>query len=215
MTPVLLPIKELQSTKSRLAVDLPRRAVELITVAMLKDLVECMKNVPEVDTVFVVTPDKTLANIAIGRGAEAMLIETPGLNPSLDVATRRICALGASRVLITLGDVAGALPKEVSKLFRSLDEQGGKGVVLAPSGDGGSSALLRAPADALPNRFGKNSASTHRDLVKKAGIPYTEPNLPSMIVDLDRVTDVAALLENPGAKYTKQVLNGLDLERKT
>ena len=215
MTPVLLPIKELQSTKSRLAVALPRRAVELITVAMLKDLVECMKNVPEVDTVFVVTPDKTLANIAIGRGAEAMLIETPGLNPSLDVATRSICALGASRVLITLGDVAGALPKEVSKLFRSLDEQGGKGVVLAPSGDGGSSALLRAPADALPNRFGKNSASTHRDLVKKAGIPYTELNLPSMIVDLDRVTDVAALLENPGAKYTKQVLNGLDLERKT
>tara|TARA_Y100000590_G_scaffold205352_1_gene232880 strand:- start:2437 stop:3084 length:648 start_codon:yes stop_codon:yes gene_type:complete len=215
MTPVLLPIKELQSTKSRLAVDLPRRAVELVTVAMLKDLVECMRNVPEVDTVFVVTPDKTLANIAIGRGAEAMLIETPGLNPSLDVATQRICSLGASRVLITLGDVAGALPKEVSKLFRSLDEQGGKGVVLAPSGDGGSSALLRAPADALPNRFGKDSASTHRDLVKKAGMPYTELNLPSMVVDLDRVADVAALLANPGAKYTKQVLNGLDLERKT
>ena len=142
-----------------------------------------------------------------------MLIETPGLNPSLDIATQRICELGASRVLITLGDVAGALPREVSMMFEALYDQGDEGVVLAPSDDGGSSALLRAPADGLQNRFGKNSACTHRDLARKARIPYTELSLPSMAIDLDRVEDASALLAAPGAKLTKQVLRELGLER--
>lgn len=211
MTPVLLPVKELRSTKSRLAADLPREAVEQITLAMLQDLVDCMRAVPEIDRIFVVTPDAELAATAEAYGAETLLLSVPGLNASLDAATRKLCELGAERLLITLGDVAGALPEEVSSLFRTLEDLGGEGVVLAPSDDGGSSALLRAPADALANHFGKDSASVHRELAKAAALPYAERVLPSLSVDLDRLSDVPALLATPGAPRTKQALRALNL----
>ncbi len=160
---------------------------------------------------FVVTPDAKIAEIAQSFGAEAMLLDVPGLNPSLDEATRRVCEMGASRLLITLGDVACALPEEISTLFERLDDQGGLGVVLAPSDDGGSSALLRAPADGLANRFGKNSAALHRELAKSVGLAYSECRLPSLAVDLDRLADVPALLASPGAPNTKATLRALKL----
>ncbi len=83
-------------------------------------------------------------------------------------------------------------------------------MVLAPSRDGGTSALLREPHAVIPNRFGKESAAAHRDLARRGGVPYSELPLPSLAIDLDRVEDVEALLRlERGAERTRALLREL------
>jgi 2-phospho-L-lactate guanylyltransferase (CobY/MobA/RfbA family) len=109
-----------------------------------------------------------------------------------------------------LGDVAGARAEDLAALFDALDGLGGRGVVLAPSRDGGTSALLRAPFDVIPNHFGKESAAAHRDLARSRGVPCSELPLPSLAIDLDRVDDVEALLRiERGAERTRALLREL------
>ena len=83
-----------------------------------------------------------------------------------------------------------------------------KGVSIVPL-----SALLRAPWDAIPNRFGKHSAAAHREAALLAGLPYSELPLASLAVDLDRIEDAEALLASPDAPRTRALLEELGLGR--
>jgi 2-phospho-L-lactate guanylyltransferase (CobY/MobA/RfbA family) len=134
----------------------------------------------------------------------------PGLNPSLDAAGLELAERGIRGLLVVLGDVAGALAEDLGALFDALDGLGGRGAVLAPSRDGGTSALLRAPHAVIPNRFGKNSAAAHRDLARRGGVPCSELSLPSLAIDLDRARDVEDLLRvERGADRTRALLREL------
>jgi 2-phospho-L-lactate guanylyltransferase len=207
----LVPVQSLAAGKSRLARALPRGAVERLVLAMLGDVVEALRGVPELDAVVVVTPDPRAAREAAGAGAEALLRDDPGLNPALDAGARALAARGLEALLVVLGDVPAARPDEIGRLFEALRGLGGRGVVLAPTRDGGTSALLRAPWDAIANRFGKESAAAHRAAARAAGVAYGELPLPSLAIDLDRPEDALALRGVPGAPRTRALLAELGL----
>jgi 2-phospho-L-lactate guanylyltransferase len=212
MNAALVPVKPLAAGKSRLAGALPREALERLGLAMLGDLVTALRAVPALGRVAVATPDPRVAREAEALGAEALLRDDPGLNPSLDAAAHELAAgsgPGLEALLVVLGDVPAAAPAELASLFDALHSLGGRGVVLAPSRDGGTSALLRAPFDAIPNRFGPDSAAAHRAAARDARVPLRELVLPSLAVDLDRPEDALALLAGRGAPRTRALLEEL------
>jgi 2-phospho-L-lactate guanylyltransferase len=211
-TAALVPVKHLHSGKSRLARELERGVVERLILAMLEDIVEALRNVGSLDPVAVVTPDPEVASAARACGARALLRPDPGLNPSLDAAAKTLAGEGATALLVMLGDVAGAQAEEIAELLKTLDALGGQGVVLAPTADGGTGALLRAPYDLIPNRFGPESAEAHRDLAAQAGVPFRELTLASLAIDLDSREDLEAFLASPrGGPRTRRLLQGLGL----
>ncbi len=207
----VIPVKQLADTKSRLARDLPRDAVDRITLAMLADLLDCLHGVGRLDRIVVVTPDSDIADLAKQSGADPLVLRDPGLNLSLDAARQKLLDEGAKELLVVLGDVAGATPGDVGQMYSALDELGGTGVVLAAANDGGTSALLRAPGDLIGHRFGRDSADAHRALARDAGVPFRELVLPSLAVDLDQLRDVPGLLRTDGARRTRQLLEDLGL----
>lgn len=189
MIPALVPFKARHLAKSRLRPGLGP-ATEPLTLAMLGDVIECLLAVDELEPVFVVTPDEQVAAAARELGARALVRDDPGLNPALDAAAAEIA--GQSRaLLIVLGDVPGARPEEIREM---LEAAPGRGVVLAPSRDGGTSALLRVPPDVIPGAFGPESAARHRKLARAAGVACVELSLPSLDIDVDDVHDLGALL---------------------
>jgi len=195
----LVPVKALDAGKSRLVASLTRGQIERLSLAMLDDVVGCLLGVDAIDQVAVVTPDARVGERARELGALALVRDDPGLNPSLDGACSELAAAGADTLLVLLGDVAAARAEDIDALFASLQGLGGEGVVLAPSRDGGTSALLRAPWDAIPNRFGKHSAAAHREAALAAGLAYAELPSDSLAIDLDRVEDAEALARATGA----------------
>jgi 2-phospho-L-lactate guanylyltransferase len=204
----LVPVKRLDEGKSRLQGVLERHALERLTLAMLADLLEALRAAPEVNRVIVLTPDPAVAAAARAAGAEALERDDGGLNPALLRAGAELAASGVQRLLVVLGDVPGALPDEIGALFHALTGLGGRGVVLAPSRDGGTAALLRAPHDAIPPRFGEDSARAHRDLARALGVPFAEVALPSLALDVDRPEDLLSL-SGPGATRTRALVGEL------
>jgi 2-phospho-L-lactate guanylyltransferase len=201
MIAAVVPVKAVDASKTRLRADFDGDAVRLLAAAMLRDVLDALAAVPAIARVVVATPDAAVARIARSSGAEALLRDDPGLNAAIESATARLAAEGADAVLVMLGDVAGARPEEIVQLIASLD---GDGVALAPSRDGGSSALLRVPHDAIAAGFGPESAKVHRERALSAGVRFEECALPSLAIDVDRREDLERLIASDApAKHTR------------
>lgn len=196
MTTALIPVKNLEDSKSRLLSRLPDATRKRLTLAMLEDLIEALLATPSIERIAVTTPDETVAGHAREAGAEVLLRLEPGLNAALEDGRARLCPDGGD-LLFVLGDVAGALAADFRRL---LDAAKGArpGVWLAPSADGGTSALLHHPAGLIPCCFGPDSAKRHREAAEAAGVPFHELALPSLAIDLDQPEDLDAFLATEG-----------------
>ena len=193
MIAAVVPVKALPASKSRLRRDFDSPLVERLAAAMLRDVVDALAGVPALARVVVVTPDADVAAVARSAGAEALLRNDPGLNAAVDAAAAVVGGGEGDGLLVVLGDVAGARSEEIAQLIDALDEPG---VALAPSRDGGSSALLRAPRDVIPAGFGPESARVHRLRAERAGVRFREVLLPSLAIDVDQREDLEALLRS-------------------
>jgi 2-phospho-L-lactate guanylyltransferase len=185
----VVPVKALADSKSRLFPERPRRDVEALSLAMMADVIACLRAVSEIARAWVVTPDAEVAQRAEQEGAGVLLRPDPGLNAAIEAASAAVAAPGDG-VLVMLGDVAAADPSEVAQLVAAAPA---RGVALAPSRDGGTSALLRRPADVIPARFGRDSAKRHREAAAAANAPLVELALPSLAIDVDLLEDALAI----------------------
>ena len=209
MIAAVVPAKSLAGAKSRLLRQLPQPAVERLCLAMLCDVVDALRAVPELARVAVVTPDPAVAAAAREAGAEVLLRPDPGLNAAVEAASAIVAPGAEDGALVVLGDVAGARSREIGRLLRALP---GRGVALAPSRDGGTCALLRVPRDVIPAGFGPDSARVHRERAARAGVACVELELPSLAIDVDEPEDLAALRRSGSAgPRTLAVLGELEV----
>lgn len=211
----LVPVRRLGVGKSRLRPPLDPGASADLARAMLEDVLGALAETRGVAERAVVTDDPAVAEAAAAAGARVVRHPEEGLSPSVDAGAAALAASGAEGVLIVLGDVAGALAEDLEALVGALGSLGGRGAVLAPARDGGSSALLRAPHDVLPSRFGPGSAERHREAARGAGVPFRELDLPSLRIDVDETEDLELLLRDRSprglrsAPRTREVLRRL------
>lgn len=207
MTTALIPVKRLEESKSRLLPQLPDGRRQALTLAMLEDLIESLSRTRGIDRIAVTTPDPIVAERASAAGAEILIREEPGLNAALEDGRERLRTVEDDMILIVLGDVAGALPEDFSKLLDAAGPSDAPGIWLAPSSDGGTSALLQRPSIAIPCCFGRDSAKRHREAAQAAEIPFFEIELDSLAIDLDHPEDLQAFLKTKsGGRRTRVLL---------
>lgn len=207
MTIALIPVKRLEESKSRLLPQLPDAQRQALTLAMLEDLIEALAQTPGIDRIAVTTPDSLVADRASKAGAEILMRAEPGLNAALEDGRQRLFPESDDGFLIVLGDVAGAMPEDFSTLLKAGSGSNSDGVWLAPSSDGGTSALLQIPANAIPCCFGRNSSKRHREAAVAAGIPFFEIELASLSIDLDQPEDLDAFSKTQsGGRRTRALL---------
>ncbi|MHC4408733.1 MAG: 2-phospho-L-lactate guanylyltransferase [Planctomycetota bacterium] len=187
MIGAVVPVKTLPHAKSRLRPWLDRPTVERLAIAMLGDVLETLQRVRALDRIAVATPDLRLAEVARSAGAEVLSAAVAGLNPAIEAACAQLAPATDDAALVVLGDVAGAQAEDVEALLEAGPR---RGIALAPSSDGGTSALFRAPRDVIPAAFGPDSARAHRDLAVNAGVPFEELALPSLAIDIDERQDL-------------------------
>ncbi len=209
MIPAVVPVKALADAKSRLFPDRARRDVEALSLAMMGDVIECLRATRGVGRVVVVTPDRGVADAAIAEGGEALLRDDPGLNPAIEGASAEVAG-GADGVLVMLGDVAAA---DADELARLVADAPARGIALAPSSDGGTSALLRRPHDVIAAHFGRDSAKRHRETAAAAGVACVEFALPSLAIDVDFGEDARAILALDSlGRRTRALLEGWGMD---
>ncbi len=207
MIGAVVPVKTLPSAKSRLLPWLDRPLVERLVIAMLGDVLEALQRVRALDRIAVATPDPRLAEVARKAGAEVLSASVAGLNPAVEAACAVLAPTPDDAALVVLGDVAGAQAADVEAL---LDAGARRGVALAPSSDGGTSALLRRPRGIIPAAFGPDSARAHRGLAVSAGAAFEELALPSLAIDIDGRQDLEKFASSASAgRRTRALLREL------
>jgi 2-phospho-L-lactate guanylyltransferase len=202
----LIPVKDLDQAKARLAPVLDGAARRELVLAMLHDVLAAATGCSAIDSVAVVTRDPLVLALAASLGAEG-LPEAGDLNEALDAAARRVGLRGVTRVAVIAADLPFARAEGIAPVIED-----GAAVALVPSKDGGTNALACAPG-AFGFAFGPDSAARHVAAAHAAGLRAARLALPDLVLDIDTPEDLESLrseIDRAGT-HTRAALERLGL----
>ena len=190
----LVPVRSLSGAKSRLGEPLDAEERANLVLGLLQRTVEAALNATRLAGVVVVSMDAELLRQARVMGAASLLQETNGLNEGLDEA-RIAAGIAATAVMVLPADLPDVTASAIDRLAEAAaialrDEPDKTLVALVPDRHGtGTNALLVAPPNAIPFRFGEGSRAAHAAAAKSAGASYLELDGP-LTFDVDTPDDL-------------------------
>jgi 2-phospho-L-lactate guanylyltransferase len=189
----VVPVKELGRAKARLAPALDAGARRALMLAMLEDVLDALAGANGLAGIFVATLDPEA--IAMGqRFGAGISAEDAGRGHTEAVAcVARHLASDHAAMLTLPADIPLVRPADIDAIVAA--GASGQGFVIVPSRDGaGTNAVLCAPADLVPLRFGAPSFLPHLAAARARGIEPCVLDLPRIALDIDEPADLAALL---------------------
>ncbi|MEM7533445.1 MAG: DUF2064 domain-containing protein [Chloroflexota bacterium] len=122
------------------------------------------------------------------------IADNDSLNIALEQARSHAIEAGATAILVLPADLPRLNQTDLVQLCTAADELNSeRGMVIAPSHDGGTNALWLQPPQAIPFAYGLNSFAQHCRLAEQANIPYTIVDSPTLAFDLDWPDDLEGL----------------------
>lgn len=189
----------LASTHSGAGLDPRERAI--LASAMLSDVVSALRGAP-LDNIVVAASDAPAAAVAGALGVDVVR-DPPGSDLN-DAVRAAVSAIPCEALLIVTADLPCVTSEDLTEVL-DRDAQ----VVVGPTRDGGTSALLRQPSTVIPTAYGRGSAARHLDLARDAGVPSAVVDRPGFRADVDTWEDLQALLDAPVGPATAVFLEQL------
>lgn len=199
----VVPVKGLSLSKKRLSAILSLQERRLLTAAMFEDVVTALKS-STVDKIAAISSDPIIRATANKFAVPCLSENRTGLNPIIEEATKWCTEMKSDSMLVLPADIPLVSPKDINKITEmGIDNAS---VVISPSKNGGTNALLRKPPNIIEARFGSNSFIRH---LKEATRKYVSISIycsKGIVCDIDFAEDLK-YLENENATATSQVLN--------
>jgi 2-phospho-L-lactate/phosphoenolpyruvate guanylyltransferase len=202
----VVPVKERDRAKERLAPLLPPELRRKLALVMLEDVLTALAASALLAGLLVVTLDPGAGLVAQRYGAR--IVEDgarDGHTGAVTAAARLLADEGRSGMLTLPGDIPLVTPHEIGEIIAVHGPA--PSFTIAPSHDeGGSNAILMSPPNAVPLRFGLDSFFPHLRAAEARGITPTVLRLPGIALDIDNPEDVAALARHPAPTRTRAFL---------
>lgn len=207
MRAIVLPVKSLDESKSRLAPVLSPLERGALTLAMLEDVMDATLELAGWET-WVVSPDEAVLEVALRRGAAAIVEE----KPSLANAVRQVEEEAVGRLADALAVLLADTPLvTTSSLTRALHTLGP--IVLAPSTDEtGTNLLVRRPPIAIRATFGRDSYRRHLEAAALADLPAAVVESDELGFDLDVPGDILTVLSAKRRGRTREVCLSMEMQ---
>ena len=204
----VVPVKDLDGVKQRLAGVLDRTARTALFRAMLEDVLEALSGVVALAGIMLVTRDPEAIALAGRYGAECLIEpENRGHTVAVEFAARALAGRGAGALLQVPGDVPRVTTAEIEAVIAA--HAPAPAVTIAPSRDHlGSNAVLCSPPDVFPFRFGEDSFHPHLAAARAIGIEPAVVERPGLGLDLDTPDDLEAFLASPSDTRAYRFLAG-------
>jgi 2-phospho-L-lactate/phosphoenolpyruvate guanylyltransferase len=214
-TAAILPVKSFGSAKQRLAGVLGVGSRHALAQAMFADVLAALRRVSALDSVTVVTGDRTAESAAAGERVHVLRDpDEAGQSQAALIGIRHARAAGFDRVLLVPGDTPLLDPVEVACLLERAPP-----VAIVPDRHGaGTNALLLTPPDAIDPSFGPGSLARHTAAAETAGLRHSLERVPTLMLDVDTPEDLAELeatlvARRGQAPATRGALRQLDRSR--
>ena len=203
---IVLPVKSLSETKSRLSPVLSLLERGALTLAMLEDVMDATQSIVGWET-WVISPDEVVLEIALGRSARAIREEKPPLANAIRQAEAEASERMVDALAVLLPDTPLVTAGALTRALHTLGP-----VVLAPSIDeGGTNLMIRRPPTAIDARFGTDSYRKHLEAAAMADLPTAIVGSPELAFDLDLPGDILTVLEAERRGRTRDVCLDMDL----
>ena len=211
-TMALLPVKSLDSGKTRLSPLLDARERAALIPVMVEDILNAFSAFARMP-VLVVTGDTRVAAMAAARGFGALMEqECTSETAAIEAATRRAGELGAAGTMVVPGDIPLLQAEDLAAVLESAPP---RGTLLVPAWDGrGTNAVLRRPHNLFPLRFGNDSFLPHRQSAEHTGLPCRILHNERLALDVDSPEDLLRFLAHPTRTLTHRVVETFQLERR-
>ena len=202
----VVPIKERDRAKERLASLLAPATRQALALAMLEDVLSALAAAPGLAGLIVVTLDQQARRLALGYGARILEDGArDGHTGAVTAAARLLAAERQTGMLTVPGDVPLVTADEISQIITA--HRPPPSFTIVPShDDGGSNAILVSPPDAVPLRFGVDSFFPHLRAAQAQGIRPTVRRLPGIALDIDNPEDLVAFMRHPSVTRTRALL---------
>jgi len=212
----VLPVKHFATGKRRLADGLGNGTRRALVEAMVTDVLIALRRARRIDETLVVTGEAAMEAIAHGYDAGTVLDpDDAGHDEAAAIGVREAVARGARRVLLVPGDCPALDPREVDALLTRAPAPTPEVVIIPNRHGDGTNGLLLTPPDIIVPSFGEGSCRRHVQAAETAGAVVRVEALPSLVLDVDTVDDLAALREALGgghgnAAHTRGMLSRLE-----
>ena len=193
MKAILIPVKEFQRSKERLAPLYSEDARAALSAAMCEDFFGVVSQVHGVDRVYVVSKEYHALSLA-KRLNWHIISEREQISESRSVDdASHICAGEGVTALLRLPiDLPLANPLDIESIFATMERA--RCAVLVPSRDGtGTNALLRSPPTLFGSRFGPNSFALHRAEAERTDAHLSVIRNEHIAWDVDEPDDLVGL----------------------
>lgn len=193
---ILIPVKDLQFAKKRLADFLnaeERKAVAELMMENLFNQVACARGY---DQVVVVTLYEPAILMARSFGFE-IFRETQQISESysVDTASQSIAQQGVRSVLRLPIDLPLIRAEDIEMVLAKIEDR--PSAVLVPSRSrSGTNAIARTPPDLFPSRFGEDSLFLHLAEIWRCAAACKLIDLPRVALDLDEPDDIRFFLKH-------------------
>jgi 2-phospho-L-lactate guanylyltransferase len=183
---IVVPVKPLSLAKTRLEPVLSGIQRAKVMCILLDRVISAAR---ELAPTSVVTADAVVAMRARGLGAEVIDEgEVTGLNAAVRLGADHAGARGNTRVVI----VAADLPDVTAVALREMSTRAREGsVVICPSRDGGTNALILRPRPDFRFGYGPDSFARHCGEAKRLGLEIVVHESSALGVDIDWPEDLS------------------------
>jgi len=207
----VVPVKAAGEAKQRLAGAVPAELRRRLAIAMAEDVIAALAASPTLAGIAVVTVDPAAAALAAGYGARVLADGAlDGQTGAVGAAARVLAREGRQAMLTIPGDVPLITPEEVSRIVAAHDRV--PDFVICPAHDmRGSNAVLCAPPDVVPLRFGNDSFLPHLAAARAAGLEPKIVRLQGIGLDIDNPRDLAAFARIATATRARKLLRDAGL----
>jgi 2-phospho-L-lactate guanylyltransferase len=190
---LIVPVKPFGEGKSRLAALLSSDLRAELSQRWLTHVLTTAVAWGRFAGMAVVSRDAAVLAVASELGALPVAESGDDLNAALAQAREVVIAAGAQAVLALPSDLPLLTGADLDSLHALALT--GDSIVIAPSRDGGTNALLMRPPQAIAYAFGLASADRHRALATEAGVPCRLYHSPTLALDIDRPEDLLLVNE--------------------
>jgi 2-phospho-L-lactate guanylyltransferase len=202
----VVPVKEIAQAKQRLGDAVPPELRPRLVLAMAEDVLSALAAAPGVSGIAVVTVDPAASELARRYGARLVTAGArDGQTGAVHAAAHALAREGRTAMLAIPGDVPLVTPQEVRELVDAHDRT--PDFIITPAHDErGSNAVLCAPPELIPLKFGDDSFLPHLAAARRIGLEPKIIRLPGIGLDIDNPRDLAAFLRIPSRTRARALL---------
>jgi 2-phospho-L-lactate guanylyltransferase len=154
-----------------------------------------------------VSPDEEVLNFARANGVIGVVEPGVELNEALKLAVDYAVAEGASSVLILPSDLPLLRAADIENIIAMASSP--RDIVIAPSKDNGTNALLLLPPDVMNLRFGGESFPSHIAEARRVGVRPRIYRSVNVSTDVDDVEDLLKVETHGLGTRTQSFLRSL------